>query len=297
MIAPVGAVHMEALNNSCVDCHKSLSPFTDEQLKFNAIRLNHTERNISCSLECHEDLIRKKASDNFQQWSESIHSQYFVTCDQCHGGNPKANTKADAHSTKKNITDPGSPIYFKNIPETCGKCHTEELDNFKNTMHYQRLQAETKAPSCINCHQPHSFKVLKASELTPLCSVCHNQIDQPSTANVPKDAKLALEKADELRDTIQTTRKSISDAKAKGIDVVSAQNDLDAAVSIMNKIPSLWHSFNLRNFDSQIQTGIDSAKRAEFKLSGNEPATASIPGFGIAAALGIFVVLYFIRKK
>lgn len=297
LIVPVGASNLQALNNSCVDCHKSLSPFTDEQIRFNDIRLNHTERNISCSLECHEDIIRKKASDNFQQWSDSGHSQYFVTCDACHGGNPNKNVAAEAHSSMKNITDPESPIYFKNIPETCGKCHAEELDHFRNTMHYQRLRAEARAPSCVNCHQPHSFKVLKASELTPLCSVCHNQKDQVTTANVPKDAKLALEKADELKEEIRIVKNSISEAKAKGKDVSSAQNDLDKAMSVMDAIPSLWHSFNLKNFDSQIQVGIDSAKRAEYKLSGVEPTVPSVPGIGIALVLGIFTILYLIRKR
>lgn len=297
LIAPVGAAHLEALNNSCVNCHKSLSPFSDEQIRFNDIRLNHTERNISCSLECHEDFIRKKATDNFQQWSDSGHSSYYVTCDACHGGNPDINTISGAHSSMKNITDPESPIYFKNIPETCGECHTEELEHFRNTMHYQRLRAESRAPSCVNCHQPHSFKVLKSSELTPLCSVCHNTKDQISTANVPKDAKLALERANELAEDIRVTRNSISEAKAKGKDVISAQSELDKAISVMKDVPALWHSFNLRDFDSQIQVGIDSAKKAQSKLGEVEPTIPSVPGVGIALVLGIFTILYLIIRR
>ncbi|MCX9082815.1 MAG: hypothetical protein OIN83_11535 [Candidatus Methanoperedens sp.] len=297
LIAPVGAADYEALNNSCINCHKSLSPFTNEQLRFNDIRSNHTERNISCSLECHEDIIRKKASDNFQQWSDSSHSDYSVTCDACHGGNTEINTIEGAHSTIENISDPQSPIYFKNIPETCGKCHATELDHFKNTMHYQRLRAESRAPSCVNCHQPHSFKVLHASEITPLCSVCHNTKDQVSSANIPKDAKFALEKADELKEEIRKARNSVSDAKAKGKDIVSSQNDLDKAIAIMKDVPSLWHSFNIKDFDRQIQVGIDSAKKAQGKLSNAEPTAPSVPGFGITLVLGIFAVLYLIRKR
>ena len=297
LVAPSGAANLEAFNNSCINCHKSLSPFTDEQIRFNDIRSNHTERNISCSLECHEDIIRKKASDNFQQWSDSGHSSYYVTCDACHGGNPDVNTEAGAHSPMKNITDPESPIYFKNIPETCGKCHATELDHFKNTMHYQRLRAESRAPSCVNCHQPHSFKVLKASEITPLCSVCHNQKDQISSANVPKDAKIALEKADELKEEIRKARNSISEAKAKGKDVTSAQNDLDKAISVMKDVPSLWHSFNLKDFDTQIQVGIDSANKAQGKLVEVEPTVPSVPGIGIVMVMGIFAILYLIRKR
>ena len=257
--------------------------------------MNHINRNISCSLECHEDIIRKKASDNFQQWSESSHSSYFVTCDTCHGGNPDMSTMEEAHSTMKNINDTEGPIYHKNIPDTCGKCHSTELENFKSTMHYQRLRSESRAPSCIDCHRPHGFKVLKASEIIPLCSVCHNQKDQISSANVPNDAKIALEKADELKEKIRMAKNSISEANAKGKDVTHAQNDLDKAISVMKNVPSLWHSFSLKDFNKQIQVGIDSANRAQGK-SGEIETVPSMPGTGIVLVIGIFATLHFIMK-
>ena len=296
LIIPVKASHLEVLNNSCVDCHQSLSPFTDEQIRFNEIRLNHTQRNISCSLECHEDVIRKRAMDNFQQWSDSSHSKYFVTCDVCHEGDPDKKTEFETHSLMKNISDPESSIYFKNIPDTCGKCHVDELEHFKNTMHYQRLRSTTKAPSCITCHQPHSFKVLKASEITTICSICHNLKDQIASANVPKDAKLALEKADEFKEEIFKAKKSLADAKAAGKDVSSAQMDLDKAIVVMDDVPFLWHSFNLKDFDEQIQAGSDWVKRAEYKTSGVEP-TVPVPEVGIIIVLGIFAIVYLIRKR
>jgi hypothetical protein len=294
---PTGAVSLDALNNSCIDCHKKLSPFTDEQSRFNEIRLNHTERNISCSLECHEDVIRKRASDNFQQWSDSVHSEYYVTCNACHGGDPTAKTEAGAHAAMKGPNDTNSPIYFKNIPDTCGKCHAEELDHFKNTMHYQRLRAESRAPSCITCHQPHTFKVLKASELTNMCSVCHNSKDSIAPPGVPNDAKQALEMQSELQGEILKAKNTVADAKAKGIDVSSAQLDVDEAVAVMNNVPSLWHGFNLKDFDTQIQSGIDNAKKAEYSASGVEPTVPRVPDIGIALVLGIFAILYLIKKR
>lgn len=211
-------------------------------------------------------------------------------------GNPNARTEAQAHASMKNINDPNSTIYFKNIPDTCGKCHAEELDHFKNTMHYQRLKAESRSPSCVTCHKPHSFKVLKASELTALCSVCHNANDMIAAPDVPRDAKLALEKANEFQDEVLRAKNAVAEAKARGQDVTSAQSDLDKAEAVMKNIPSLWHGFNLKDFDVQIQNGIDMAKRAEFKTAGIEPTVPKTPAAGIAAILGIFAVLYLIRK-
>lgn len=265
LIVPAAAISLDSLNNSCITCH--------------------------------EDLTAKNVSVNYQRWSDSVHSSYFVTCDACHGGNPNVNSQAEAHSSLKNVTDPQSPIYYKNVPETCGKCHETELSHFKNTMHYQRLRAESSAPSCATCHKPHSFKVLKASELSPLCSVCHNEKDQATSANVPVDAKRALEMATELQNEIVKSTNSISEAKAKGIDVSLAQNDLDKAIYVMKDVPSLWHSFNLKNFDKQIQTGIDSAKKAQTKLTEVEPTVPPVPGIGVVAVLGIITALYIIMKK
>jgi formate-dependent nitrite reductase cytochrome c552 subunit len=265
LIVPAGAINLDALNNSCITCH--------------------------------ENLTAKNVSVNYQRWSDSVHSSYFVTCDACHGGNPNVNSQAEAHFSMKNVTDSQSPIYFKNIPETCGKCHKTELEHFKNTMHYERLRTESSAPSCATCHKPHSFKVLKASELASLCSVCHNEKDQATSANVPNDAKLALEMATELQNQIVTAKNSLSVAKAKGLDVSSAQNDLDKATLVLKDVPSLWHSFNLKAFDTQIQAGIDSAKKAQNKLTEVEPTVPPTPGIGIVAVLGIITTLYIIRKR
>lgn len=283
--------------NSCVDCHKSISPFTEDQTRLNEIRLNHTAKNITCSLECHEDFMRKMATDNFQQWSDSTHSKYYVTCDACHGGNPDAIVEAEAHASMKRKDDPNSTINFKNIPDTCGKCHSEELDHFKNTMHYQRLKAESRAPSCDTCHRPHTFKVLKASELTSVCSVCHNPRDQLAASNVPNDAKQALSDQKELQEEYLKAVDSIERAKAAGSDVSSAQLDADRAKNVIENIPSLWHGFNLKDFDTQIKTGIDFAKKAEFKTSGAEPTIPRTSFVSAVFAAGILVLIYLFRKR
>ncbi|MCE8422432.1 MAG: hypothetical protein J5U17_05840 [Candidatus Methanoperedens sp.] len=284
-------------NNSCVDCHKSISPFTEQQSRLNEIRLNHTARNISCSLECHEDVLRKLAADNFQQWSDSAHSKYFVTCDACHGGNPDMKNEAEAHASMKNKDDPNSTIYFKNIPDTCGKCHSDETEHFKNTMHYQRLKAESRAPSCATCHQPHTFKVLKASELIAVCSVCHNPREQIAVSSVPDDATHALSKQKDLQDEYLKAINSVEQAKEAGKDISSAQMDIDRSKGVIDNIPSLWHGFNLKDFDTQIQIGIDSAKKAEYKMSGVEPTVPRTSFVGIVLVLGILAIIYLFRKQ
>lgn len=301
LIFITGASGLEA-NNSCVDCHKKISPFTDAQARLDHIVINHTERNVSCSLDCHIDVARKTVINNYQQWSDSAHAKYFVTCDQCHGGNPGATTEKDAHSGMLNNTDNNSGIYFKNIPETCGKCHKDELDNFKNTMHYQRLNAEALAPSCATCHQPHTFNVPATSDIVKLCNICHNQKSLPNLATIPIDAQNALGKANELHDEIIRTQESINHEKFAGKDTSSAQNYLDKATSVMNNMASMWHKFDLQNFDQQIQYGMNSVENAQNRLANVNTSTNKkvIPDISISLVILIIFLIYtmnFVQTK
>jgi predicted CXXCH cytochrome family protein len=284
----------DALENNCINCHKTLSPFTDAQTTLDKIVVNHTERYVSCSLECHVDYIRKTAINNYQQWSDSIHSKYYVTCDKCHGGNPDSRIKDVSHQGILNHSDKNSTIYFRNIPETCGKCHAVELDNFKNSMHFQRLQAESLAPSCTTCHQPHAFKAPASIDITILCATCHNPTNLPSLTTIPNDGKNALEKANILHDMITNTSQNIDQKRKSGIDVGNAKKELDGAISIMNNVPSMWHGFNLKNFDKQIQNGMNYVQRAQNDL-GDKTEIPKSSGLELFIVIGIFLFIWISR--
>ena len=136
----------------------------------------------------------------------------------------------------------------------------------------------------------------KASEIAPVCSLCHNPTDNIAPANVPKDAQNALEKADELQTEILKAKNIISDAKTKGEDITSAQADIDRAIAIQNNIPSLWHGFDLKNFDQQIQVGINYAEKAQSEvrdIDSSVPKTSDIP---LEITLVILVLVYWIKR-
>ncbi|MBU4340950.1 MAG: hypothetical protein KKD46_08580, partial [Euryarchaeota archaeon] len=147
--------NVTASDNSCIDCHKTISPFIEIQKQFNQYRIEHLEKNVTCSLECHEDRVRQLATANYLQWSESTHALKGVTCEVCHDGNPEVADKTGAHKNIVARTDTLSPVYYTNVPNTCGKCHSKELTNFQSSKHYQKLEALKLAPTCTTCHAPH----------------------------------------------------------------------------------------------------------------------------------------------
>src|SRR5659263_162003 len=151
-------------DNSCLDCHEKLTAFSEKEKELNDIRIKHLQRDVACSLECHATTIDKIAKSNYEQWTNSKHAMFNVTCDSCHGGNTSSDVKEIAHIGVSRSSESNSSVFYRNVPDTCGKCHKDELNQFKNSLHYQNLKALKQAPSCDTCHMPHEFKVLNTSQ-------------------------------------------------------------------------------------------------------------------------------------
>jgi len=294
LIQPVIAAS-NTINNSCADCHRKLVFSTEEQRKFIDIRIKHLESGISCSIVCHEDKLNKSIASTYAMWSVSTHALFEVTCDKCHGGNKLANTKNEAHV---GISD--KSIVREVTPEMCGKCHVPELEEFKSSSHFKKLESteEGPAPACVTCHQAHSVRVLTSSEIEDFCSNCHNRITGIDPT-VPKKAEAALSSIKELQNEISIARATIITAKAKGTDVMEAEATLESARSVLKDIPSVWHRFNLSYFETEVQRGVIEAKNAEKQVPAQAqiPESTKSPGFeGLLLITGM-IAIYLLKRR
>jgi len=283
-------------DNSCLDCHEKLSAFSEKEKELNEVRVKHLARDVPCSLECHATTIDRIAKSNYEQWTRSKHALFNVTCNNCHGGDPGSNIKETAHTGVARSSDFNSTVFYRNVPETCGKCHTQELKAFSESKHYQQLKALKQAPTCDTCHLPHEFNVLNVSEFQGLCSQCHNSDMRIAPSDAPDKAVMALENAQMLKKEIKLAQDTIKQAKAQGKDISAAQKSLDNAESIRNNLPILWHGFNLPHFEEVIDTGIKSARQAQLE-TGMTIAKPSIPGFGIIVSLTGISALYLLMRR
>jgi hypothetical protein len=129
----------------------------------------------------------------YQKWLPSRHNQSGVTCDDCHGGDSTAETKDTAHSGIFAVGDERSLLYFKNQPQTCGKCHNDKQSEFKLSKHYQALETDTgSAPTCTTCHpamnkQPSYHLIVLNS-----CNSCHEPGNERGLPAVADEAENLL---------------------------------------------------------------------------------------------------------
>jgi len=167
---------------TCVDCHGA-----------HKIVGNKMSIESQACLKCHldEKLFpgEEKGSAKFvARYKTSIHSsiqkdgKQAAGCVDCHGDHMIEST-----------TDPTKSTVKAKMMETCGKCHTKEIEHYNKSSHGQAYKNGNKdAPSCFQCHGEHNINsVLSSDEFskinqTEMCLSCH----QDNKVNKNKESHL-----------------------------------------------------------------------------------------------------------
>jgi formate-dependent nitrite reductase cytochrome c552 subunit len=144
-------IPQSASANGCITCHSNSDFFVED----------------------------RKLYTYYQDYIKSPHSDAGLTCDYCHGGDPEAETMESAHEMIPQLTDPQNKLYFKTLPETCGTCHSDKLQQFKESKHYKALMSDSMAPSCTTCHGAMNPRPDYRDIVDDSCRNCHNQTNAP----------------------------------------------------------------------------------------------------------------------
>jgi len=166
--------------NGCTDCHgvhdilKSTDPLS---------RTHPANLPATCG-RCHSnpDLAKRhmiSVVDPSQGYLKSIHAAEVkkgdldaASCNSCHG----------AHEILPSF-EPESRVYRRNIAETCGQCHKNEVEEYKKSIHGRAFAAGIKdAPTCNDCHGEHDISGPKSTSsnvnprklVTDTCTRCHD---------------------------------------------------------------------------------------------------------------------------
>ncbi len=143
------------------------------------------EENLCVS--CHSsDRMKPEFKAIVDAWQASWHARNKISCENCHGGDPK--DAALSMSRQRGFA--GTPRH-NDVPDFCGKCHIGILSNFLESGHGKALKASRKAPNCVTCHGSHSIQKAGIDIINEqLCTKCHSY----ERARIMKQALFLTEK-------------------------------------------------------------------------------------------------------
>ncbi|MBI4455663.1 MAG: hypothetical protein HY644_07170 [Acidobacteria bacterium] len=139
-------------------------------------------------------------SYHLEEWEHSAHGRNNVGCEKCHGGDATTFELLQAHAGMLSMRNPASPISRRNLPSTCGACHTGPFVEFQKSKHFEFLrEGSTEAPSCSTCHTGIGTRLLSPKALESQCAGCHATGKIAPRPEYPTHARLLLAQVRELR--------------------------------------------------------------------------------------------------
>lgn len=212
---------------------------------------------------CHSEQTSPASLINrFYDWSMSKHKEKGVSCDKCHGGDPKVSSAGKAHAEVVQPSKAESKLSSRSLPETCGVCHQQIVSAFVQSTHAQKLQAAEMGPTCTTCHAHMASAVISGpSEAAALCTVCHNTANGllPARPEIPKRAGEVMESLIRCNGIFVWIDQLANVAQQRKIDISAETSDLASARKLFSQAKVDWHSVAL----DDVQKNADEAfKRA-----------------------------------
>ncbi len=180
-------------------------------------------------LECHDsDMMKAEFRGIPAEWRKSWHYQNNVSCNDCHGGDPK--DAAMAMSPERGFV--GKPSYEK-VPEFCGKCHIGILKNYLDSGHGRALKASMSGPNCVTCHGSHGIQKADINIINEKrCSQCHT-----------------YERAQAMKQALSVTEKKIRDVEGRLRDLrgegVYTEDEAKTLFNTEAEFRTLFHSVDV----------------------------------------------------
>jgi cytochrome b subunit of formate dehydrogenase len=174
---------------TCTTCHSDITGYPHPK----------TVQKVDCST-CHPDIMRDFAA-SIHGTARKGGDHEAPTCQSCHGV---------VHYIVP-VTDPSSPVAKKNLPDTCGSCHSnpaflakhdipfaKPVEAYKLSVHGRAVEAgNDKAATCSDCHSAHLIlpprdprSKINHWNVASTCGACHSDIKNTYLQSVHGQAML-----------------------------------------------------------------------------------------------------------
>ena len=116
-------------------------------------------------------------------------------------GNEGTPDCALCHGSAHELLPPKSQAFRTAVPDTCGMCHSEVVEQYRASVHGQALaRGITQAPLCTDCHGEH--KIIKhtndaspvnAAHIRDTCGSCHGDVMLTRKFGLPSDRLVSFD--------------------------------------------------------------------------------------------------------
>ncbi|RME82540.1 MAG: cytochrome C [Caldilineae bacterium] len=163
----------------CVDCHNNTTGYPHPPFAQPDFRSWQVQMSLVCG-NCHEDQAVEQ--------QDSMHSRHLAagrieaaTCVDCHGSHDVSWANAE---------HPG--VDRRQQVEACGRCHSVIADEYRESIHGQRLaEGNADVPACSTCHPAHQIEDPRSAEFRlkspELCGQCHADAELMSRYDISTD--------------------------------------------------------------------------------------------------------------
>ncbi len=173
---------------TCIECHSHLYPSSMKSDNVAEVKLQQEKMCISCHGNNHT--ATGPTSDFVRAYEQSVHANALKK------GNGKAANCVDCHTNHdmQKGSEPTSTVNKRNIPSTCEQCHTNEVKDYRLSIHGTAFgNGNTSAPVCTDCHGEHKIlapkdpnsPVSKLHVSVEVCSPCHSSVKMSEKFGLP----------------------------------------------------------------------------------------------------------------
>jgi hypothetical protein len=234
----------------CIDCHGIHQIFKSNDPQSSVFP---TKLPGMCA-KCHsnQELMSQYSlsSNTLEDYSSGVHGQALLernnrsapTCARCHGNHGAA------------------PPGVMEVENVCGQCHIKTAEYFSKSPHQLAMQNRLMS-QCISCHQHHKTSFPDLGMFDSVCLSCHDKISEAYDRG--QKIKSLIEEA---QTEIGNAKKSIAQAKIKGIEVSSEENLLEGATSEMLQVVPITHTLILSEIETHTNTARSMAKDIDLRL-------------------------------
>jgi cytochrome b subunit of formate dehydrogenase len=116
-------------------------------------------------------------------------------------GNESAPDCAMCHGSAHEMQSPKSQAFRMAVPDTCGMCHSEVVEQYRASVHGKALAAGiTQAPLCTDCHGEHKIvkhtsgeSSVNAAHIRDTCAGCHDNVRLTRKFGMPSDRLVSFD--------------------------------------------------------------------------------------------------------